>query len=115
MEQQQVQSIIRAVGQAVVSNKRDPMPDLPSEASLAVHLLSAFGYRQGFPVTKAHFMILLRAHDFVGRCVQSDWIASEAGQMNVADMRILDWPRVKALFDESFLADDVRAFDNLLA
>jgi hypothetical protein len=35
--------------------------------------------------------------------------------MNVADMRILDWPRVKALFDESFLADDVRAFDNLLA
>ena len=94
-------------------NGANPIPNLPKEASLAMHLINSFGYRQGDAIAKDQFKVLIRAHDFVSRCVQNDWIASDGDQLRTTDMRIIEWPRVKELFDQTFSTDDCNAFAKL--
>lgn len=100
-----IQSLFRAVGDAIQNNSDGNLPGLDDQSSLAMQLIWSFGYGKGDPISPELMDILLKAYTFTWTCYDNGWVDDY--------LTIIDREMVSTEFQNTFAQKEYYAFDRM--
>lgn len=100
-----IQNIIYCVVRAISAHNRKPIPDLDTEASVAVYSISTFGYKPGDKMDANILAAFNEARRLTIRCFEEGWINNE--------YKITNPTRTLYRFNSAFTKTGLTAFSKI--